>query len=900
MIIYSIPVRSINYKYKHPKFCDLIELRLDYLENPTHYQLCHLNQKTILTIRDFNEGGIKFCQLENKISYYKKAISSTNCLVDLEINNFTNEIPAKNLIISYHNFKEIFDPKELEKIIIDSNKLSAKYLKIAVNITSYYQFLILEYLIKLSNKPVILVGMDKLGKLSRLLYKHLGSVATYIAEAKNKTANGQLTIEEAKRFYLDKLSSKTLIGGLIGGKQVYHSLGLSFYNNYFVKHKLDSVYFPFEVDDFDDFWFWINNSKIIFYGFSITMPHKSEISKHLRISSKFQVHNLYIPSQEKILNTDMLAFGSAFDYLKINKTDKIMIVGTGNTAETALFALQDFHNVIICGRNSYSGAFLAKKYSRKFYHLTDKIEQIDLLINCTSIGLENEDFWIETKLNKEDQTFSNIKVIDLPYAKKISSLITHCHKKAFKYADGGMFWKWQAERQLIEFCQAINAKEKKIMQYNPVELIIKKREGKELTRDEIRFFIGNYLEGNIPEYQMSSLLMAIFFAEMNPKEIQTLTEIYIESGARITFDKSLKTVDKHSTGGVGDKITIPLAPIVAACGAKIPMISGRGLGHTGGTLDKLESIPGFRTDFPEDKFREFIEKDNFSIISQSEALVPADKNIYALRDVTGTVESLPLITASIMSKKIAEGAQNLVIDLKVGSGAFIKTMENAERLGKLLATTGKNLGQNVTVVFSDMNSPLGNYIGNALEVKESIEYLQGKRVKDIHHLTKTLAIEMLLLSDICSDKITAGKMVEQVIDDGSALEYFRRFIINQGGDPRVCDDVTLLPQAKYTIPIIATQTGWIEKIDSQSIGFALIGVGAGRKTLDSKLDYSSGAFLPIKIGTKINAGEEIGKIFCNDKEAGKEVVNKILNSIHFSKNEIPEKQLIIKIVDKWD
>jgi pyrimidine-nucleoside phosphorylase len=438
------------------------------------------------------------------------------------------------------------------------------------------------------------------------------------------------------------------------------------------------------------------------------------------------------------------------------------------------------------------------------------------------------------------------------------------------------------------------------MKYNPVELIIKKREGNELSRSEIRFFVGQYLEGEIPEYQMSAMLMAIFFGEMQPEEVQTLTEIYIESGASIKFAADQNTVDKHSTGGVGDKITIPLAPIVAACGAKIPMISGRGLGHTGGTLDKLESIPGLRTNYSEAEFRKFIDSANFSIISQSEKLVPADRRIYALRDVTGTVESLPLITASIMSKKIAEGAQNLVVDLKVGSGAFIKTMQQAERLGRLLAKTGEKLGQKVTVVFSDMNSPLGHYIGNGLEVKESIEYLQGKRVSDVHLLTKTLAVEMLLLSKITTDKAKAGAMVEKVIDDGSALEYFRRFISNQGGDPQVCDDTKLLPQAKYQISLIAPQSGWVEKIDSQQIGFALIGVGAGRKTLDSNLDYSSGAFFPLKIGDKVKAGAEIGKIFCNDETAGKATAAKILNSIQFSEKEISSRKLIIKIVDNWD
>ena len=437
------------------------------------------------------------------------------------------------------------------------------------------------------------------------------------------------------------------------------------------------------------------------------------------------------------------------------------------------------------------------------------------------------------------------------------------------------------------------------MEYNPVELIIKKRDGEELTKEEIRFFIGKYLNNEIPEYQMSAMLMAIFFGEMNPKEIQALTEIYIESGARISFDKSAKTVDKHSTGGVGDKITIPLAPIVAACGAKIPMISGRGLGHTGGTLDKLESIPGLRTNYNEEDFRKFINLAGFSIISQSDELVPADRRIYALRDVTGTVESLPLITASIMSKKIAEGAQNLVIDLKVGSGAFIKTMDKAERLGRLLAKTGESLGQKVTVVFSDMNSPLGHYIGNALEVKESIEYLQGKRIPDIHNLTKTLAIEMLILSGITSDKEKAGEMVEKVIDDGSALECLRRFIKNQNGNPEVCDDVNLLPKAKFEIPIIADKSGWISGINSQQIGFSLIEIGAGRKTLDSQLDYSSGAYFPKKIGDKVAEGEEIGIIFCNEETQGKQAAKKFYDSIHISDRKVPFKQLIIKITSNW-
>ena len=235
---------------------------------------------------------------------------------------------------------------------------------------------------------------------------------------------------------------------------------------------------------------------------------------------------------------------------------------------------------------------------------------------------------------------------------------------------------------------------------NPVELIIKKKTGKELTQKELEYFINSYINNEIPEYQMSAMLMAIYFKSMKIEEIQTLAKVYIESGKQITFPKSDNTVDKHSTGGVGDKITIMLAPIVAACGGKIPMISGRGLGHTGGTLDKLEAIPGFRTDFNDTEFKAIIEKVGFCIISQSEELVPADRRIYALRDVTGTVESLPLITASIMSKKIAEGAQNLVIDLKIGTGAFIKDLKTGKELANLLIKTGEKFGQKVSVVFS--------------------------------------------------------------------------------------------------------------------------------------------------------------------------------------------------------
>jgi pyrimidine-nucleoside phosphorylase len=434
------------------------------------------------------------------------------------------------------------------------------------------------------------------------------------------------------------------------------------------------------------------------------------------------------------------------------------------------------------------------------------------------------------------------------------------------------------------------------MEFNPVELINKKKTGESLTQDELKFFIGSYLNNEIPEYQMSAFLMAIYFKGMKIEEIQTLTQIYIESGKRITFP-DYATVDKHSTGGVGDKISIVLAPIVAACGGKIPMISGRGLGHTGGTLDKLESIPDFRTDFSEVEFKKMVDDVGFSIICQSEELVPADKRIYALRDVTGTVESLPLITASIMSKKIAEGAQNLVIDLKVGSGAFMKNLENADKLAELLMATGEKFGQKVSVVFSNMNSPLGNFIGNALEIKECIEYLKGKRLPDVHELTKTLAVEMLYLTGNAEKRKEAASLVEEVLRNGKALEYFRKFVSAQGGDPNVCDDTTLLPQSKYKIPIIAKSSGWIKSIDSQKIGYALVELGAGRKALDSKLDYGTGAYLPFKIGDKLEKGRELGKIYCNNKNTGITVADQVNNSYLFSNNKINSQKIILKVIN---
>jgi len=428
---------------------------------------------------------------------------------------------------------------------------------------------------------------------------------------------------------------------------------------------------------------------------------------------------------------------------------------------------------------------------------------------------------------------------------------------------------------------------------NPVEIIIKKRDGEEISPSDLNAFISNYIKGNIDSTQMSAFLMAVYFQGMTPSETHQLTDIYINSGSRIEFPQGMPTTDKHSTGGVGDKISLMLAPIVAACGIPVPMISGRGLGHTGGTLDKLESIPGFRTDYSKEEFMDFVNNSGLAIISQSSSLVPADRLIYPLRDTTGTVESLPLITASIMSKKIAEGTRNLVIDLKVGSGAFMKGLQQAKKLGKLLTKTGDSFGQKVKVVYTNMNSPLGFYCGNALEAKEAIDYLKGKAAPDVDIITQTLAREMLLLADTTISDEEADRLVKQVIDDGSALAKMEEMIRQQNGDPKVINDTSLLPQAKYKLPIITKQSGYIKTIDTRQIGYALVSIGAGRQTLNDQLDPAAGAYLPHKIGAKINKNDELGLLLSNDKSSGQKAAERIAAAYHLSDNFVNKEATII-------
>jgi len=428
---------------------------------------------------------------------------------------------------------------------------------------------------------------------------------------------------------------------------------------------------------------------------------------------------------------------------------------------------------------------------------------------------------------------------------------------------------------------------------NPVELILAKRGGKTLSQKDIESFITAFLDGSIPEYQMSALLMAIYFRGLDSAEIAALTKSYIQSGRTIEFPAELIVADKHSTGGVGDKISLMLAPIAASLGLTVPMISGRGLGHTGGTLDKLESIPGFRTQYSPDEFKALVEKHGCALVGQSEELVPADKRIYALRDVTATVESPGLITASIMSKKIAEGAKHLVIDLKIGSGAFMPDLDSARELARLLVDTGASFGQKVQVVFSNMNSPLGLAVGNGLEMVEAIEYLKGNPLSDTFTLTTALTSRLLLSGGLAQRETQAVEMIKSAVDSGRALAKLEEIIIAQGGDPRVLEDYSLLGTSSVKIPILAETAGYVRAIDARAIGYALVRIKAGRMKVSDTLDYGAGALLIPKIGDFLEAGEPIGEIHANNPAQAELVARLVRAAYTLSPEPVPREDLIL-------
>ena len=397
------------------------------------------------------------------------------------------------------------------------------------------------------------------------------------------------------------------------------------------------------------------------------------------------------------------------------------------------------------------------------------------------------------------------------------------------------------------------------------DIILKKRANLPLTDEEIRFVIDGYVNGEIPDYQVSALLMTIVFNGMNARELGTLTLAMAQSGNMVDLSNiDGITVDKHSTGGVGDKTTLIIAPLVAACGGKVAKMSGRGLGHTGGTIDKMESIPNLKVSLEKDAFINQVNQIGLAVIGQSEGLAPADKKLYALRDVTGTVDSIPLIASSVMSKKLASGAQAILLDVKVGSGAFMKNIEDARELAKAMVDIGKENGRSVKAILTDMDRPLGHAIGNALEIREVIDTLKGHGPEDLTHECIIMAAHMLVLSHKC-DYETALSRVQEALDSGAALERLRMMIDAQDGDSRVIDDESLLAIGKFTYDVTAPQDGYITHMNTEQCGIASVMLGAGRTVKDGPIDYSAGIVMHKKTGDAVSMGERIATLYASDE-----------------------------------
>ncbi|PJZ01715.1 MULTISPECIES: pyrimidine-nucleoside phosphorylase [Bacillus] len=415
-----------------------------------------------------------------------------------------------------------------------------------------------------------------------------------------------------------------------------------------------------------------------------------------------------------------------------------------------------------------------------------------------------------------------------------------------------------------------------------VDIIIKKQNGKELTTEEIQFFVNGYTDGSIPDYQASALAMAIFFQDMSDRERADLTMAMVNSGETIDLSaiEGIK-VDKHSTGGVGDTTTLVLAPLVAALDVPVAKMSGRGLGHTGGTIDKLEAIDGFHVELSKDEFIKLVNRDKVAVIGQSGNLTPADKKLYALRDVTGTVNSIPLIASSIMSKKIAAGADAIVLDVKTGAGAFMKTEEDAAELAKAMVRIGNNVGRQTMAVISDMSQPLGFAIGNALEVKEAIDTLKGEGPEDLHELVLTLGSQMVVLAKKANTLDEARAKLEEVMKNGKALEKFKDFLKNQGGDCSIVDDPSKLPQAAYQIDVPAKEAGFVSEIVADEIGVAAMLLGAGRATKEDEIDLAVGIMLRKKVGDKVEKDEPLVTLYAN-RENVDEVMAKVYDNIRIA------------------
>lgn len=431
-----------------------------------------------------------------------------------------------------------------------------------------------------------------------------------------------------------------------------------------------------------------------------------------------------------------------------------------------------------------------------------------------------------------------------------------------------------------------------------VDLIQKKRDGGELTAAELTFLIDGYSRGDIPDYQLSAWAMAVFFRGMTARETAALTMAMANSGDQVDLGPiSGIKVDKHSTGGVGDKTTLILAPLVASVGIPVAKMSGRGLGHTGGTIDKLESIEGFRTELSREKFMTQVNDIGLAVIGQSGNLAPADKKLYALRDVTATVESIPLIASSVMSKKIAAGADAIVLDVKTGSGAFMKTLEDSEKLAQAMVEIGTEVGRNTAAVISDMDQPLGYAIGNALEVHESIETLKGNGPEDLTELCLTLGAHMVVLGGK-SDSIEAAKqMLRDQITNGAALAKFKAFIAAQGGDASIADEPTRLPQAPVIAPVKAVASGFVNAIEAEQLGLAAMLLGAGRATKDAVIDYAVGVTLRKKVGDFVEAGDTLALLHVRESnEAVSEVAERVRQAYTIREDKPEMRALLLSVI----
>lgn len=428
------------------------------------------------------------------------------------------------------------------------------------------------------------------------------------------------------------------------------------------------------------------------------------------------------------------------------------------------------------------------------------------------------------------------------------------------------------------------------------DIIHKKRNGGELSEEEIRFFIEGYTDESIPDYQAAALCMAVYFRGMTPKETSILTLAMAESGDQIDLGGIEGfTVDKHSTGGVGDKTSLIVVPIVASCGGKVAKMSGRGLGHTGGTVDKLESIPGFRTELNPDDFIKQVNGIGLCIVGQTGELAPADKKLYALRDVTATVESIPLIASSIMSKKLAAGSKGIVLDVKTGSGAFMKTVEESENLAKEMVAIGKSAGRSVTAVITNMDIPLGDSVGNSLEVIEAIKTLKGEGESDLTEVCLTLAAQMLSMVT-GEDEKTCYSMARGAIDNGLAINKLREMISAQGGNANVVDDYSLFKQPKYTAEIFSECDGYIEHTDAEKIGIASVILGAGREKKGDPIDPSAGIVLKKKTGDYVKKGEPLAVFYTDDEGKIEGAKQEFLNAFTFGNERTQPQKLIYKII----